>query len=180
MGNGKSTPKSEKPEFDVTKNVRYPDSVDKEDESWGSLESSDGEIAPPKILEIPKAPQRMSQNNFKTLLTSGKLVVIYGGIAWFDDNKIEPVKIDELTRKQLDIITDLFPTRISARKLFWKLPRFDLESESQIDFTATLPKEILRVIFMYLDPASYSSAVSVCRRWKELESDEVLTDVVFY
>src|SRR5690349_14644563 len=121
---------------------------------------------------VPK-PIRLIPKDFRSLVGTNKFVIIDAGQAYLEEDPSQSVKIDAATQKQLDIISNLFPARILPRNFFWKKPAFDLESESRMDFVKILPREIVQVIFQYLDPASYSSAVSACKSWKLFESVEV-------
>jgi len=75
-------------------------------------------------------------------------------------------------QNQLQGIYQLFTKKISALSVFSQKST-DHMNGIGLDFTKLLPREILKHIFSYLDPASYSCAVSVNKKCRECESQDV-------
>lgn len=123
--------------------------------------------------------EKKQVTNFEALIRSKGMLVVESekAIAIQCENIMSVDKPLPSTLEELRVISELFPRRVSPRSYFCKQSctyANDVISNVRLDFTQILPKEILRVIFMYLNPASYSSVVCVCKTWHELESQEVI------
>ena len=138
-------------------------------------------LASPTTFTQNHIPQSINQY----ALISGSTAKV---IQISDHKVVHEKEVTKPVQDQFEIISKLFPKKISPRDLFPHKNAILEKNENEnsltpsnlqpIDMTKILPKEITHSIFMFLDPASYSSAVSVSKSWKEFDSPEVTMSIV--